>query len=130
VAKLTLARLVILLVLVAPTWLGPAMTPLVQALGGVAEHHCLCGMKRGECGCPECEALEHARAHDRAGLPGIRTTCDSDGVAATGAAVGAFLPTGRLVVATATPTSDVAPSRATDPTFIQRSAPPPRQIRA
>jgi hypothetical protein len=62
------------LVLAAPLLLGPALSPLVRALGGEAQHHCACGMEPGKCGCPECE---HREAPD--GLPHIVKSSCSDG---------------------------------------------------
>lgn len=51
--------LVVLMGLVLPMALGPAGTHwVVQWMGGVATHHCACGMKPGTCGCPECARLE------------------------------------------------------------------------
>lgn len=71
-----------MLALIAPVWLGPAMMPLVHALGGDPSHNCACGMKRGTCGCPTCAALERERAHVSAN-PVVRNTCDDDEVAPT-----------------------------------------------
>jgi hypothetical protein len=130
---MTLTRLVVLLVVLAPAWLGPAMSPLVAALGGAPEHHCLCGMKRGECGCPECEALEHARAHDEDGMPGIRATCDSDGIAPAAHPPVTFVPNMRLAISPAIDAPTTAPARSNDPIDLHREkppTPPPRQPRA
>jgi len=130
---ITLARFVFLLAILAPTWLGPAMTPLVAALGGAPEHHCLCGMKRGECGCPECDALEHARAHDHDGLPGIRTTCDTDGIAPVAHAPMAFMPNMPLAVSPAIAAAEIAPMLPSEPFSFDGDkppTPPPRQSRA
>ncbi len=73
-------KLCCLLVVLAPVWLGPATMPVIRALGGVQEHHCMCGMKMGECHCPECEALAHERLLERRATPYpvIHSTCDTD----------------------------------------------------
>ncbi|HEX4512646.1 MAG TPA: hypothetical protein VH054_03895 [Polyangiaceae bacterium] len=131
---LSFARMMALLVVIAPTWLGPAMGPLVAALGGLAEHHCLCGMKRGECGCPECETLDHVRARERAArLPGVRVTCDTDGVAPSPAAPAAFLPA--TFIALVPPPVVRASASFASPTLLPirgegPPTPPPRQTRA
>jgi len=132
---LTFARLAVLLALIAPVWLGPAMAPLVIALGGAPEHHCLCGMKHGECGCPECEALEHARAHEHdSPLPTIRSTCDTDGVLIAQVPAMPFVASFHVVAAAACPSTRASePEPAIDP--VQRLAnppltPPPRHTRA
>ena len=82
-----LVRLAFLLALIAPVWLGPAMMPLVHALGGEPTHTCACGMKRGTCGCPACAALERERTSKYVSTnPVVRNTCDDDEVAPTPAA--------------------------------------------
>ena len=62
-------------VLFAPLLLGPALAPLVHALGGEAAHHCACGMEPGKCGCPECEhqAQPDGQAHF------VKSSCDDGG---------------------------------------------------
>jgi hypothetical protein len=72
--------LVTALVLAAPLLLGPAMAPVMRALGGDPSHHCACGMGPGKCGCPECEHagdIGQDREH-----PTLRTSsCDEGGTA-------------------------------------------------
>jgi hypothetical protein len=116
-------------------WLGPALLPLVTALGGQAEHVCACGMKRGTCGCPACAALEQERQREArpSRFVAVRRTCDSDDVTPT-PSVPAFTPVLalcevpaaagiRLPVATAPP---FLPSRNID----EPPTPPPRSFHA
>jgi hypothetical protein len=76
-----LVRLVCVLataaMLAAPMLLGPAITPLVRALGEAPQHHCACGMEPGKCGCPECEH----RAEQDHEYPVLKSSCDDDGQA-------------------------------------------------
>jgi hypothetical protein len=91
-------------VLAAPLLLGPGSGAILRALGGADEHRCACGMKAGECGCPECERLEHARQLEADALRGrsvMRSTCDDNGAR--------LAPAGGLLVATA-PTHAVLPA--------------------
>ena len=70
--------MLLLVVLLAPVWLGPAYAPVVRALGAAtAQHHCACGMKRGQCGCPTCIAEDQERQHPSRHMI-VRNTCDSD----------------------------------------------------
>lgn len=120
----------LLVFLLAPVWLGPAMGPLVRALGGaVTEHACACGMKRGQCGCPLCVAEEKARLYESKHIT-VRTNCNDDGVApvvaiaplATGASVTSVIPAAEA----RTPARLEAPSphlRTSEPP----ETPPPRR---
>ncbi len=68
----------IVFVIALPIALGPATSMVTRLLGGEPQHHCACGMKRGECGCPECEHVEK-RVHK---YVTVRSGCeDDDGVA-------------------------------------------------
>ena len=132
---LTFARLAVLLALIAPVSLGPAMAPLVIALGGAPEHHCVCGMKRGECGCPDCEALERARAHENdSPLPSVRSRCDTDGALVTGAPAMPCVASFHVVADAALPSTEAnEPPLDLDPQERLTTAPPtppPRRTRA
>jgi hypothetical protein len=112
-------------------WLGPAMTPLVAALGGAPEHHCACGMKRGTCGCPECAALERARARENrdARLPTVRTTCDDTDVSPSAAAIPpcvAASPVGLVAASSVRVDVSITALRPIDANLIEPPTPPPR----
>jgi len=79
----TLAALLVALAVLAPMMLGPALSPLTQALGGAVEHRCACGMAPGTCGCPECARIEHQRSQERAPAPYavLRSECERNEVA-------------------------------------------------
>ncbi len=101
----TWGTLACLLALVAPMWLGPAMSPLVRALGGTPEHHCACGMKRGQCGCAECEAAARREDRDaRSPIPVLSTHCLSDDSIPTAPALPVAAP-GVVAVLAAPPTA-------------------------
>jgi hypothetical protein len=76
--------LVVLLFFVTlPIALGPAT---VRLLAGEEDHQCMCGMKRGTCGCPDCERLEQMRKHDREHAPQypvVKGKCNADTEALT-----------------------------------------------
>jgi len=63
-----------------PIALGPATSTVTRLLGGEPEHKCMCGMKRGECGCPDCEKLEAQRRadHREHTYAMIRSGCEDD----------------------------------------------------
>lgn len=75
-----LLRLLFVFAIALPLGAGPAMSTLF----GEPEHTCLCGMKAGECGCPECVQLEKSKVAERkSGAPIVRSGCtDQDVVAA------------------------------------------------
>ncbi len=120
------------LVLAAPLLLGPGGSAVLRALGAADVHRCACGMKQGECGCPECERLEHARTHEAEMLRGhavLKSTCDGDGAAPAWGAMPAFTapiasvlpaPAFELRAFVAPPDVDPSLERARPPT------PPPR----
>src|SRR5436190_1424739 len=58
----------------------------IRLAGGEPEHTCLCGMKAGECGCPDCIAIEKARTADRH-VPMLRSSCMDDEAVITGPAL-------------------------------------------
>lgn len=69
-----------------PLVCGPMIGAIVT---GEQEHTCLCGMKAGECGCPDCIAVEKQRVDDRrATHPIVRSSCNDPE-----AIVGPSLPT-------------------------------------
>ncbi len=69
-----------LFVVVLPIGLGPGTSNVTRWLGGEPEHACMCGMKRGTCGCPECERLEAERRADArvSKLVTVHRTCERD----------------------------------------------------
>ena len=74
----------IVFVIALPIALGPATSTVTRLLGGELDHHCACGMKRGQCGCPECEHLEASRRDAKRVHKHltVRRSCeDDDGVA-------------------------------------------------
>jgi hypothetical protein len=71
-----------------PILAGPFMGAAIRLVGGEPEHMCLCGMKAGECGCPECIRLEKQRQDDRtANVPIVRSGCTDDEAVITGPAL-------------------------------------------
>lgn len=70
----------VLATLAAPAALGPALGPVLRALGAQETHLCKCGMKPGKCGCPDCARLEHERqlAHRQGAVPALGSHCDDD----------------------------------------------------
>jgi hypothetical protein len=79
----------VLATLAAPAALGPAMGPVLRALGGAQTHLCKCGMRPGTCGCRECSLLEHERqvAHEHESVPACRSHCDDDAPAVLSSAL-------------------------------------------
>ena len=73
-------RLLVAVFIAAPIALGPAYTPVLEALGLGVEHSCACGMVRGECRCPECkmEELAHKEAKKPHDFATLRTDCAED----------------------------------------------------
>src|SRR5271170_4470295 len=110
----TLAALLVALAVLAPMMLGPALSPLAQALGAVAEHRCACGMAPGTCGCPECARIEHQRLRERAPAPYavLRSQCERNEVAPGFTALPPVLeaPPGSIIARAPTaPASGLAP---------------------
>jgi hypothetical protein len=110
-------------------WLGPAMGPVVRALGATADHQCACGMKRGECGCPICVAEAHESQHPSRHMV-IRNRCESDDFVPTFAvaphAIGATAVA--TIPVTNTRTREVlSPTPLHDQTANQPPTPPPRR---
>jgi hypothetical protein len=72
--------LVVALVVGAPLVLGPASAWALDALGSGPVHACACGMKQGECGCPECaRVLAQRKADDTpTGYRTFKRACDDD----------------------------------------------------
>jgi hypothetical protein len=66
-------------VLAAPLLLGPAMTPVMRALGSEPSHHCACGMEPGKCGCAECAHAQELELPGVAERPVLKSTCDDGG---------------------------------------------------
>jgi hypothetical protein len=75
----------VMVALLAPLALGPALAPLVAELGGASDHACACGMKPGTCGCPECALLAGLEQDAVASVPATDATlatfraCDDHG---------------------------------------------------
>lgn len=82
----------LLLLAALPMALGPQA---MRLLVGQADHRCMCGMKAGTCGCPECERLERTRQHDLEHpptYPVVTGKCSSDIATAPPFAVTAVVP--------------------------------------
>jgi hypothetical protein len=106
------------------------MGAAIRLAGGEPEHTCLCGMKAGQCGCPECIALEKQRTSDRASsVPMVRSSCMDDEAVVTGPALpfGSQIETGRVLDA---PRGEriavVAPPSKDTQTTRSPPTPPPR----
>jgi hypothetical protein len=123
---------VLAMAVLLPMTLGPSLGPAMRALGGACVHLCACGMVRGTCGCPECEAIERARIREHAPHPYavLRARCggeeDAPGYAALPpslpAASGAPLPrTPRVMAKLERP----AQALSRDPS--EPATPPPRR---
>jgi hypothetical protein len=115
-------------VVMLPVALGPARTTIERALGGEASHACACGMKRGTCGCPECERIEQ-EAKRTAMHVAVRNACEGDdGLARPPAAPIVTPPNAPLVVARATSIARELPSASSLDSQLARepSTPPPR----
>ncbi len=115
-----------------PIALGPATSTVTRWLGGEPEHKCMCGMKRGECGCPDCEKLEAERRadHREHATAMIRSGCeDDDGfVRASPIPVAVPVSDGALVVASAPsePMFVFSKGPLESQFLLEPSTPPPR----
>jgi len=115
-------------VVMLPVALGPARMTFERALGGEPSHTCACGMKRGTCGCPECEKLEQQRANVSKHVA-VRNTCeDDDGFVRAPATPIVTPPNAPLVIAAATSTHGELPIVSSLDSQLARepSTPPPR----
>jgi hypothetical protein len=115
-------------VVMLPVALGPARMTIERALGGEPSHACACGMKRGTCGCPECERLDR-EAKKVSKHVAVRSTCeDDDGFVRAPAAPIVTMPNAPLVVARATSVMWERPSVSSLDSQLARepSTPPPR----
>jgi hypothetical protein len=111
-----------------PVALGPARTPIERALGGEPSHACACGMKRGTCGCPECERVEREKETVSKHIA-VRNACeDDDGFVRAPATPLVIVPNAALVVARATSVTRELPSASSLDSQLARepSTPPPR----
>jgi hypothetical protein len=117
---------VLILFVLLPTALGPAMGTLTRVVGEL-DHKCMCGMKPGTCGCPECERLERARTHVPA-YPVIKGECDGAGQAVPSVAPLAIAPASITVRATAVVAhvSPLVPPRIHSADLREPPTPPPR----
>lgn len=115
-------------VVMLPVALGPARATIERALGGEPSHACACGMKRGTCGCPECERLEQ-EAKKISKHVAVRNACEDDGglVRAPAAPI-VTPPNAPLVVARASSVPQELPSVSSLDSQLARepSTPPPR----
>jgi hypothetical protein len=115
-------------VVMLPVALGPARTTIERALGGEQTHTCACGMKRGTCGCPECERTQQ-EAKKVSKRVTVRNACENDdGLARAPAAPIVTPPNAPLVVARATSIAQERPSVSSIHSQLVRepSTPPPR----
>src|SRR5215472_2053273 len=86
----------VLMVALAPSWLGPAMGALARSFGAL-EHVCACGMVQGKCGCPACARIERQLRHDGSALlAALKATCDDDDRTLPSTAAPACLPPAAL----------------------------------
>jgi len=122
-SALRLAAFAWLVVLLAPLALGPALSPLVAALGGTPEHHCMCGMKLGACHCPECAAHEHDQKRT-SHLPTVRATCETDATVPATFAPATCLPTFHVEAQRATSIDSFVAFEDTDPIVHAADRPP------
>ncbi len=118
--------IVFLIVVALPMALGPASGTVMRWLAGEPDHHCMCGMKPGTCGCPECEHLEQMRTHDREHPPKgpvVKAACDSEVGALPSFASPAVLPAALEIGKIAT--LECAPASFSPSLHSLDNAPPP-----
>ena len=111
-----------------PVALGPARTTIERALGAEPSHACACGMKRGTCGCPECERIERD-AKKISKHVAVRNTCeDGDGLVRAPALPIVTPPNAPLVITAAASMEKELPSVSSLDSQLARepSTPPPR----
>jgi hypothetical protein len=122
------------LAVLLPMILGPGLGPVTRALGGASEHLCACGMARGTCGCPECEALERARLREHAPrpYPVVRARCAGDDEVLPGyAALPPSLPGSQSVLLPPSPRALAKLERPAEALSCDPSppaTPPPRRV--
>ncbi len=113
-----------------PLMAGPLMGSAIRLAGGEPEHKCSCGMKAGECGCPECIQLEKQRTDDRtANAPIVRSGCTDDEAVLTGPTLPVGAETSRvalLPVPRGEPIAAIAPLSLDTQTVRSPPTPPPR----
>jgi hypothetical protein len=118
--------------LAAPVLLGPATGAVLHLLGAEAVHHCACGMKPGECGCPECARLEERRRDDAqpTAFRVIKPACDDDDLFETFALPEAIEAPRDAVAppALAAIVPDIARDRLWAPPAPEPPTPPPRSL--
>jgi hypothetical protein len=116
-------------VVMLPVALGPARMTIERALGGEPSHACACGMKRGTCGCPECERLEQEAKRPSKHVA-VRSTCEDDDGFVRAPAMPIVTPPNAppLVIVASASTSAEPPIVTTLDSQLARqpSTPPPR----
>jgi hypothetical protein len=115
-------------VFMLPVALGPARMTIERALGGEPSHACACGMKRGTCGCPECERLE-AQKQKIGKSVAVRSACeDDDGFVRAPAAPLVTPPNAPLAIIAAASIERERPFVSTlhSQLSLEPSTPPPR----
>jgi hypothetical protein len=117
--------------LALPIALGPALSTVTRLLAGPPVHVCMCGMKRGTCGCPECQALETERRAARHvhRFAIVHRTCDDDDGVAVAPALPAFVGPPDGVAVTPPPAARTAPTTVAalrSQLTREPSTPPPR----
>jgi hypothetical protein len=120
-----------LFVVAFPIALGPATAEFTRWLGGEPEHVCMCGMKRGTCGCPACERLEAERRADArtSKLATVHRSCEGDDGVIAPPALPACAPLGERIAVLRAPSRAVfvAPvTRLQSELAREPSTPPPR----
>jgi hypothetical protein len=126
-ALLVRAVMVFLIVVALPMALGPASGTVMRLLAGEPDHHCMCGMKPGTCGCPECERLEQMRTHDREHPPKgpvVKAACDSEVGALPSFASPAVLPAAALEIRKTAALERAAPSFSPSVESLDPAPPP------
>jgi hypothetical protein len=122
VARAHMHRLVAMLALVAliaPLWLGPALDPLVRALGAEREHTCACGMVPGKCDCPECADEQQPHAD-----PICKSGCNGSPSLSLPDAIHACVLPAPFALRGASPSSRAAPRCAAELVPLDANAPP------
>lgn len=121
----------VLMLALAPSWLGPAMGALARSFGAL-EHVCACGMVQGKCGCPACARIERQLHDERSSLLAtLKATCDDDDHAVPSSAPPLCLPSGAmgpLASGSGVLQSDLVPGSLTPCAGVPPPTPPPRSL--
>jgi len=132
VAARQLVKLFAALVVAAPLVFGPAFSWALTTLGAVNEHTCACGMRQGECGCPECARLTAQKKSDDAPKPyrTFKRTCDDDAPTAAAASLPIATPPLAALTLPPCPVARALPTPEAVVRTRDRAAPPSPPPRA